>query len=315
MSSPKEYEISQVTNPVLHAEGPVWHPVEDVLYYVDTFNATAFRWDPTTNVTTNHKLEGRNSIGTIMPIRGKKNEFVVSADRYIYHLKWDGSQNNTGKVTEILMIENDKPRNQFNDGKTDVNGNIWLGTLTRKEDLGVEPHGGSLYRFVPSKKSYTYEEKISKVSISNGLIWSVDNSHFFHIDSLERTVMKYEFDVGSGTISNERVLFNLADYPDIDGIPDGMTSDSDGNLYVAIFGGSAVLKIDPNSGKLLQTIKMPVKYVTSVVFGGNKLDVLYVTTSKLKENESDISATYPAGAVFAVTGLNTVGYLLHEPIA
>ena len=71
--------------------------------------------------------EGRNSIGTVTPIKDATNQFVVSSDRFLYHLEWDGKGNNTGRLKELYKVEENKPDNQFNDGKFDVNGNLWIG--------------------------------------------------------------------------------------------------------------------------------------------------------------------------------------------
>lgn len=120
-------------------------------------------------------------------------------------------------------------------------------------------YGGTLYILDGKRK----EEKISKVSISNGLAWSENNKKFYYIDSEERNVKVYNFDLASGTIcehfylrpivldimrlfydhvftGNGEVLFTLSDYPDIEGIPDGMTIDSQNNLWIAVYGGGCV---------------------------------------------------------------------------
>lgn len=303
------YKITPVTPIVQHAEGPHWEPKAEVLYYVDTFKATAYRFNPKTKGVTSIKLAERNSIGTIMPIKNKKDQFIVSADRYIYHLAWNGLKNNTGKVTELLKIEAKKPKNQFNDGKADVKGNMWIGTLTRDQDLGVSKKGGSLYKFVPNNKKFSCEQMISNVGISNGIAWSRDNKNMFFIDSSEKTVEKYTFDADRGSICNRTVLFDLKKHPEFNSICDGMTIDADDNLYVALFGGSAVLKIDSVCGKIKEIIKMPAKYITSATFGGPNLDILYVTSSRLHEPNVNTKA----GAVFEVTGLGEKGLPLYEP--
>jgi gluconolactonase len=92
---------------------------------------------------------------------------------------------------------------------------------------------------------------------------------------------------------------------DLQGVPDGMTIDTDGNLWIANFDGSVVVKYDPRTGTLLQTIKIPALQVTSVAFGGKNLDELYVTTASMHIREKQDP---PRGAVFKVTGLGVKGY-------
>lgn len=84
-------------------------------------------------------------------------------------------------------------------------------------------------------------------------------------------------------------------------LPDGMTIDADGNLYVATFNGYTVFKIDPRTGTVLQEIKFPCKQITSVAFGGPELDVLFVTTASIGNQPE------PAGTTYKVTGLGVKG--------
>ncbi|XP_076260562.1 regucalcin-like isoform X2 [Rhynchophorus ferrugineus] len=311
---PTSFKIVPITDPLQHTEGPHWDHKNSILYYVDTFQATAYRWNSKTNAVTYQKFDGRNSIGTITPIKDRDGQFIVSSDRYIYHLEWDGQENNTGVIKELFLVEPTKPKNQFNDGKADINGTLWLGTLTREPDLSVSPSGGNLYQMAlcshPSHKQY--EERIAGTTISNGLCWSCNNNHFFYIDSAKKTIDKYKFDVNTGSLGEKETIFTLENYPAIEGILDGMTIDSDNNLWVATFGGSSVLKINSRTGKLLRVVPMPAKYVTSVAFGGKKLDVLYVTTSRLHLTRDEICECQSAGSVFAVYGLKAKGIVMNE---
>lgn len=92
---------------------------------------------------------------------------------------------------------------------------------------------------------------------------------------------------------------------DIKGIPDGTTIDTDGNLWVALFMGSCILKIDPKKGEVLQKIPIPAYFITSATWGGPNYDVLYVTSAKL-----DICGEQKplCGATFMVTDLGAKGY-------
>lgn len=105
--------------------------------------------------------------------------------------------------------------------------------------------------------------------------------------------------------ANGRVVIDFTingNRPDF--VPDGMTIDADGSLYVATFGASKVFKINPRTGVIELEIKIPAEQVTSVAFGGPNLDILYVTTAG-KEFKS--KQPPPAGKLFKVTGLNAKG--------
>ncbi|KAG5885193.1 hypothetical protein JTB14_036500, partial [Gonioctena quinquepunctata] len=185
--------------------------------------------------------------------------------------------------------------------------------LTRNEDLTVQPNGGCMY-MITVNETILIEEKISKTSISNGIAWSKNSDMFYFIDSNERTVTGYNYNPISGKISNKTTVFDLHDYPELRGIPDGMIIDENDNLWVALFGGHSVIQVNPATGKLIKTIRMPATYVTSVCFGGPDLDILFVTTSKLHLNATGQLEEPSAGSVFVIAGLGVKGVPGHEAI-
>jgi gluconolactonase len=122
-------------------------------------------------------------------------------------------------------------------------------------------------------------------------------------------------------LGNRKVVFNL-DVHNIPGVPDGMTMDTDGNLWVAVFDGGCLLHINPRTSELISTINFPARQVlfvwvffvqilpvtlqiTAAAFGGPNLDELYVTSAQLVVN--GVKQAHPAGAVFRVTGTGARG--------
>ncbi|KAK9874879.1 hypothetical protein WA026_005692 [Henosepilachna vigintioctopunctata] len=192
-------KIEALTSPIQHGEGPHWDQKKNVLYFVDTFQATAYRLklDPAGNKLEHQKLEGRDSIGIIVPIKNTIDEFVIAADRYLYRLTWRDYENEIVGLTQIKMVDEEKHKNQFNDGKADAKGRLWIGTLTREEDLSVSNNGGALYRFDGGK---LVSKQIDNTSISNGIAWSSDNTRFYFVDTETRDVIEYEYDSQSGEL-------------------------------------------------------------------------------------------------------------------
>ncbi|KAG5878304.1 hypothetical protein JTB14_017653 [Gonioctena quinquepunctata] len=303
----KSYSIKPVTAAVQHSEGPHWDENNENLYFVDTFKATIYRWDSMNDKTSSHKLDNHNSVGVIIPIKDEKEEFVVAADRSLYRFKWpkEGIKLKT-EARSLALLDKDKPKNQCNDGKADSYGRLWIGTLTRNEDLSVSPKGGSLFT-LKCGDTIKVDEKISNTSISNGLAWSKNNKKMYHIDSLEKNVYEYDYEEKSGNISNRKIVFKLSNHPELQGIPDGMTIDVQDNLWIALFGGHSVINVNPKTGKLINIVKMPVTYVTSACFGGTNLDILFVTTSKLHLKEKQLVEEPDAGSVFAIENLGVKG--------
>ncbi|KAK5650612.1 hypothetical protein RI129_001641 [Pyrocoelia pectoralis] len=302
--------IEPVTSPIQHGEGPFWDSKTQSLYFLDTFKATLLKWKKSKNNIVSHQFDG-DSIGLVVPVKNRKNTFIVCRDRYINLLSWDSANNNTGTIKHLTYVDHSQENNQFNDGKVDANGRLWAGTLTRNKDLSVGKDGGLLY-MIKGGCGITVEKKLSPLTISNGITWSNDNKKIFHIDSATRRVDSYDFNLLSGNMDNQQTILDLDNYADIKGIPDGMTIDADDNLWVAVFGGKLVLKVNSTSGELIQRIEMPVTYVTSLAIGGDNLDVLYVTTSRLHLTQDQILQEPLAGSVFAIQGVGVRGYSPHR---
>src|SRR5215204_2650766 len=109
---------------------------------------------------------------------------------------------------------------------------------------------------------------MANVSVSNGLAWSLDHTTMYFVDSPTRRIVGFDYELGSGSIENERIVFQV---PDGAGFPDGMTIDAEGHLWVAVWDGARVLRVDPGTGRTVDEIAMPVSRPTSCAFGGRDL--------------------------------------------
>jgi sugar lactone lactonase YvrE len=146
-------------------------------------------------------------------------------------------------------------------------------------------------------------KRYENLILPNGLAWSMDQTKFYFIDSIAKCIYVYDFDIQSGNIKNKKILRQIEG--DIQ-LPDGMTIDSEGFLWVAIFNGGKVLRIDPITGKTVFEILVPnAKQVTSCTFGGENLDELYITTAKVMEGpygikEDELITQQNAGGLFKI---------------
>ncbi|XP_018323310.1 regucalcin-like [Agrilus planipennis] len=307
-SSDSVYKIVPVTAATWHAEGPHWDPRKQALYYVNTFSPTVFRLKD--GILTHQQIGKAHSIGTVTPIDGTENKFLITCDKAVWVLTWDGETNNSGFVdySESIIddLEPDKPRNQANDGKADSLGRLWLGTLTRNLDLTVTEPGGSLFII---DENGAAKVLLDSLTISNGIAWSKDEKRFFFVDSAVKDIKVFDCNVQNGTISNPKILFQLDNLSDISpsGIIDGITIDSNDNLWIAIYRGGLVFQVDGKNGAVLKKIEMPVSGVTSLAFGGPNFDVLYATTSRHGLSKEALEKQPESGKVFAITGLGVKG--------
>jgi sugar lactone lactonase YvrE len=258
-------------------EGPVWDTQNQLLYWVDIPGRMLHVHDPRAG--TDRGLSVGHLIGS-MALRSS-HELVVALDNGFSFFDLD-----TGALTPIADPEAHIPANRFNDGKCDARGRFWAGTQTPDDSAG-----SALYRL---GRDRTVKKMLDSVSISNGIAWSPDNAVMYYIDSKVMGVAAFDFDLETGDIRNRRYPIEI---PAGNGVPDGMTIDDEGMVYVAHWDGYQVSKWDPRSGKCLDTIRLPIAKVTSCAFGGPNLDELYITTARQDVKPGD-DAQRDAGSVY-----------------
>uniref|UniRef100_A0A1B6EIG4 Regucalcin n=1 Tax=Cuerna arida TaxID=1464854 RepID=A0A1B6EIG4_9HEMI len=307
-----EPKVEPVGPPAVVGEGPFWDDETQTLYYIDAFRPRIYSYHPSTgshnSVSVVSEKPGKPEVHTsfVIKIKGEKNKFVISDDKRLAVINWDGVSSDP-VMTEHLMDVEQEPVASFNDGKCDPSNRLWAGTRGSVPlDVPItemQKEKGSLYSLQRDK---TVKKHLSKITLSNGLTWSLDKKKFYYIDSLKFGIDSYDYDDTTGSISNGKTVFCYKKN-NVDGLPDGMTTDQEGKIWVACVRGGQVLRIDPNTGEIIQTVKIPSPLPTSVVFGGPNYEDLYVTSGKIKFTK-EMEEKYPmAGCTFRVTGLGVRG--------
>jgi sugar lactone lactonase YvrE len=197
----------------------------------------------------------------------------------------------TANIEWLLDIEKEINKNRSNDGKCDAKGRLWLGTM----HLKCADHCGSLYMI---DEDLNLTKKIDNLTISNGIAWSLDNRRMFFIDSSTYRVDAYHFDLETGNIEFEKTAITISEEL---GMPDGMTIDEEGMLWVAHWNGFAVRRWNPETGELLQSIEVPVLQVTSLTFGGKHLNQLFITSAKTGLSDEQLRQYPLSGHLFSIT--------------
>jgi sugar lactone lactonase YvrE len=195
-----------------------------------------------------------------------------------------------GSVNVLHHPETHLAENRYNDGKCDPMGRFWIGSTSIKNTRNA----GSLYRIDSDGKCSL---AIEGVTMSNGMAWSPDNSTFYYIDTPTFEVAAFDYNVNTGQISNGRKAFSIHKS---EGLPDGMTVDSEGMLWIAHWGGWQVSRWDPNSGQKLMSFRLPVALVTSCTFGGDDLRDLYITSASIGLTEKQHEEQPLAGSLFVI---------------
>ncbi len=186
--------------------------------------------------------------------------------------------------------------NRFNDGKCDARGRFWGGTM----DFDCVAPSGAFHAFDAGGRCVRHELGFA---VTNGPAWSLDGRTMFFNDTVNGQVFAWDFDVDSGALSNRRLWLRFA--PD-DGLPDGMTLDAEGRLWIAHWGGRCATAHDAASARELQRIELPVSQVTNVAFGGPDLRTLFISSARVGLSAAQLEAEPLAGGVFAL-GMRTPG--------
>jgi len=237
-------------------EGPIWQ--NNRLLYVDIETHKIIAFTPATGEEQIWDVGQR--VGTVVP--RSSGGLVWAGDHGLFFL-----DESSGVSTPISDPEPGLPDNRFNDGKCDPAGRLWAGTICLKKRPDA-----SLYCLYPNLR---LEKKYGPVTNSNGIVWSRDAHTMYYIDTPSKKVRAFDFDNATGSICNERVVWDTSEDPTS---PDGMTIDSDDRLWVAFCHGAKVVCYNPTAGKVENQIDFPCVETTACAFGGTDLGDLYVTT-------------------------------------
>ena len=265
----------------LLGEGAIWNHERQELYWVDILGKSLNIYNPENK--SNRKFPLPYRVGTVVP--QSDSTAVVALDNGIYILNTFNR-----KLTRISDVESEILTNRFNDGKCDPNGNLWVGSMHLEEK---EP-AASLYKVAPDG---TTTKMLENITISNGIVWTKDGETMYYIDTPTGVIKAYDFDLDTSTISNERVAVEV---DEDDGFPDGMAIDAEDKLWVGLWNGNAVARYDPDNGELMEKIEVPAHNVTACAFGGENLDILYITTARVDMSEEELEQYPLAGSIFSV---------------
>ena len=259
-------------------EAPHWDERSRTLLFVDLTGGTVFRYDQS-GVRLGSFSVGQE-VGAVVP---RRDGGLVLAVR-------DGIAVTTesGEGLQLTApVERDIPGNRMNDAKCDPAGRLLAGTMA----FDLSPQSAALYRVEPD---WSFAQIVPDATQSNGIAWGPGGSRMYFIDSATHGVDVFDYDVDTGSASNRSRLVTI---DPAHGIPDGMTADDKGNLWVACFGGAAVRCYSP-AGVLLDEIFFPVTQVTSCAFGGPGLADLYVTSAAYRLSAGQLKKEPHAGATF-----------------
>jgi sugar lactone lactonase YvrE len=281
------------------AEGPVWDPAARLLRWVDINPGQVHAFDPAAGVHSRFAPAGQD--GPAVPrddavpvgafgLTGSGGFVFALVDGFaLGPAEPDHTQDGAGAGYPLTRVEGfrvDSSVIRFNDGKPSPWGDFWAGTMPWKA-------GGpacALYRLAPDGR---VTELLGGIGLSNGLDWSDDRQAFYYADSRSGGVDIFALDPETGELGARRRFVTVEA-----GIPDGLTLDAEGCLWLAVFGTGEVRRYTPD-GDLDAVIRLPVDQPTSMAFGGRDLSTLYITTAREALTPAQVATQPHAGDIFA----------------
>jgi sugar lactone lactonase YvrE len=262
-------------------EGPIWRPRENSLYWIDLKAPGIYCFDVITRQNRQIPAALGKTIGGMVFARDGR--MIIQDAEGIHELTQTGHRN------LLLNPEADVVGNSFNDAKCDPKGRLWTGTADISE---VRP-SGSLYVIEGQGRPPGRVRQIdSAIVCANGPAFSPDGRHAYFADSAAEEIYSYDVDLDTGIISPRKSFVKTRN-----GQPDGMTVDSQGFLWNAMWDGWRVVRYAP-SGEIDREIKLPVPRPTSVCFGGPRMDQLFITTASDGLSEQQLAAAPLSGSLF-----------------
>ncbi|MBX0323211.1 SMP-30/gluconolactonase/LRE family protein [Halomicroarcula sp. F13] len=249
-------------------EGPLWHPGDELLYWVDIPRGRLYSYDPAAD---DHELVYEDTDERI-------GGFTIQTDGTLLLFQEAGAvrrlDQHSGTVDAVTDPDPDRFHERFNDVVADPEGRVFAGVMPDTDrDLP-----GQLYRL---DTDGTFELVREECVLPNGMGFTLDQSGFYFTDTGEVDpecpgyIYRYDYDRATGAISNPQTV---VDASGIEGLPDGMTVDGEGYLWSAFWDGHKLIRFSPE-GTRVETVRFDPRKVSSVTFAGDDYGTAYVTTA------------------------------------
>lgn len=250
-------------------ENPLWDDARGVLYWCDIDDGEVYEWNA---------ISGEHRLIFQGPELGA---FTLQSDGSLLLLFTGSAARLDPESGELIVLKEGIVSNtgRFNDCIATPRGDIYTGTV----DWETHTRGGLFHLDLQGNATTI----CLGTGCANGLGWTPDGNHLYWADTDARIVYLFDYDQQSGAVSNRRIWLQTPELA-----PDGLTTDSEGGVWIAFFGSGMMRHYTPDA-TLVQQIEFPAKNVTSCIFGGADLDELFVTTGGGKAGSNT-----PDGALF-----------------
>lgn len=262
-------------------EGPVWDERNMRVVWVDVLESRVL-WRSLLDGTVG-EIGMPSHVGAVLPM--EDSSWLALLQDGVYRLGMDSAALELIEHFPVPDPRADQPvPMRANDGKVSPSGTAYVGVMAY--DTERFPHSGCVYRLTEDG----LVAAIPGTTLSNGIDWSPDGRTMYHIDSAHGTVEAFDY-TSVPVLETRRVIARVE--PSV-GIPDGMSVDSEGNLWIGLWDGRGVLGMDA-AGGVFGHLSIPGQHVTSCAFVGSDLRKLVVTTAAFDQGPGDL-----VGATFLV---------------
>lgn len=285
--------------PSLLGESPFWHPDEAALYWCDIPGRRLNRYHPASGAHRQWSFESEPACCAPLP----GGALLLAMRDGLFRFD-PGGAGEPGKRTLLVAPPYDPAEMRFNDGKADPLGRLWVATMyePRSEPLAA------LFRYAAGR----IDRMAGEATLGNTLAFGPDARTLFWGDTTSHRIDAFDFDLAAGALSNRRPFVQFApkapgsDLAAYGGRPDGAAVDVEGHLWVAMYEGQRLLRLD-EKGQVREALPLPVRCPTMPCFGGADLRTLFVTTARENRPADELAAQPLAGSVLsrrvAVPGL------------
>lgn len=241
----------------LLGEGPCYQAETGVLSWVDIKGATLWHMDVRGET---RSLQTGQYLSAAIPTDHGRYVLMMTTGAYLANDQ--GLVRKLGKPNDLTIFQ------RFNDAKCDNQGRLFAGTMPLF-DIPREKDAG-LYAMSPGG---IFSPVMTHINVSNGMAWTRTGERMYFADTGIKTIYAFDYDIKTGRATHYQIAFEMEDFPD------GMTIDEEGMLWIALWGGAAVVRVNPQNGRTIGRVSVPARNVTSCCFGGQSHNILYITTS------------------------------------
>lgn len=298
--------VQLINRATIFMDGLYWDYSSQALIFVDRYDSNINWYDIQTGVTgTIHinETEGQE-LSVIVPVEGADHKYVLAADQYLYLITINETVGVSYTIKRIMTVINDSTKmDVFNKGTVSPNHNLWLGT----ENRTYTSSSTKQYALLKANVGANVTVMDPNYRTSSGIGWNQESTKLYVVDAATRNLFEYAYDIETSTISNRTLVFNLTDYSSVIwGTLSGLAVDTQGHVWVGVFDGTSVIRVDPSKKTLEQIIPIPATDIIAVTFGGKHYDILFIGTTR---HYLSVPEAQPgAGSIFSVTGTGRRGF-------